>query len=81
MRPEQDAFGRLLLDYFETGRAQEIVERDDGLIAANLGAGAYFQPFRGWPPVERRALRYVRGRVGRRSDRQGRVGTARSGPV
>jgi SAM-dependent methyltransferase len=39
----------------------EIVERDDGFIAA--GKLAYFAPVRRWPSVERRALRWVRGRV------------------
>jgi SAM-dependent methyltransferase len=37
------------------------VERDDGYIAASMLN--YFQPVRRWPPVERRALRWARGRV------------------
>jgi SAM-dependent methyltransferase len=41
--------------------ATEIVERDDGFItSAGLN---YFAPVRRWPAVERRALRFVRGRV------------------
>jgi SAM-dependent methyltransferase len=41
--------------------ASEIIERDDGFItSAGLN---YFAPVRRWPAVERRALRYVRGRV------------------
>jgi SAM-dependent methyltransferase len=52
-----DAFGRMLLD----GIGPEIVERDDGFIdASRMG---YFAPVRGWAAVERRALRFVRGRV------------------
>ena len=39
----------------------EIIERDDGFItSAGLN---YFDPVRRWPAVERRALRFVRGRV------------------
>lgn len=39
----------------------EIIERDDGFItSAGLN---YFDPVRRWPTVERRALRFVRGRV------------------
>jgi SAM-dependent methyltransferase len=39
----------------------EIIERDDGFItSAGLN---YFAPTRRWPTVERRALRFVRGRV------------------
>jgi SAM-dependent methyltransferase len=52
-----DAFGHTLLD----GSWPEIVERDDGYIAASMLN--YFEPVRRWPPVERRALRWARGRV------------------
>jgi len=52
-----DAFGQMLLD----GTGPEIIERDDGFVeAAKL---VYFAPVRRWPAVERRALRWVRGRV------------------
>jgi SAM-dependent methyltransferase len=57
-----DAFGAWLIAAFE-GRvaAREIVERDDGFIA--VSTFDYFAPARRWLAVERRALRYVRGRV------------------
>jgi len=52
-----DAFGQMLRD----GTGPEIIERDDGLLsAAKL---IYFAPVARWPAVERRALRWVRGRV------------------
>ncbi len=52
-----DAFGQMLLD----GRGPEIIERDDGFLdAAQIG---YFKPAARWPAVERRALRWARGRV------------------
>ena len=52
-----DAFGQMLLD----GVGTEIIERDDGFVdAAMLN---YFAPVGEWPAVERRALRWVRGRV------------------
>ncbi len=64
MDDEQDAFGRLVLDHLEgRPRTQEIVEREDGFISAGLGPAIYFEPFRRWPPHERRAMRFVRGRV------------------
>src|SRR5689334_15474127 len=51
-----DAFGQMLLD----GKGPEIIERDDGFLdAAMIG---YFAPVAQWPAVERRALRWVRGR-------------------
>ena len=52
-----DAFGEML----RAGTDAEIVERDDGFIqGATL---SYFAPVRRWAAVERRALRFVRGRV------------------
>jgi SAM-dependent methyltransferase len=47
----------MLLD----GTRSEIVERDDGFI--DTSRLNYFLPVARWPSVERRALRFVRGRV------------------
>jgi SAM-dependent methyltransferase len=60
-----DGYGRLLADAFAgVEHAQEIVERDDGFIAASpLGPQAYLAPYRRWPSHQRRAMRFVRGRV------------------
>ncbi|MGH3081697.1 MAG: class I SAM-dependent methyltransferase [Gaiellaceae bacterium] len=64
MKEQEDAYGRLLLAYLEGDRlAKEISERDDGFIAAGLGPSGYFAPFRRWPAHQRRAMRFVRGRV------------------
>jgi len=52
-----DAFGQMLLD----GTDSEIVERDDGFISPSMLS--YFAPVRRWAAVERRALRWVHGRV------------------
>ena len=64
MKEHEDAYGRLLLAFLEgDSRAREIVERDDGFIQAGLGPAVYFEPFRRWPAHQRRATRFVRGRV------------------
>ena len=63
MQEREDAYGRLLLDHLEGKPAAEIVERDDGFIAANRGPVSYFEPYRRWPSHQRRALRLARGRV------------------
>ena len=63
MTGHSDAFGRELLEYHQHGGGFDIVERDDGLIDLSLGPQYYFAEFRDWPAVERRAIRYVRGRV------------------
>jgi SAM-dependent methyltransferase len=52
-----DAFGQMLLD----GPGLEIIERDDGFLDAVKMS--YFAPVGQWPAVERRALRWVQGRV------------------
>jgi SAM-dependent methyltransferase len=60
----EDAYGRLIADYLETGEGIEVVERDDGFIdAGGYAPAAYFFPFRKWPKAERVAMRHARGRV------------------
>jgi SAM-dependent methyltransferase len=63
--PERDAYGAMMLAALdgEAGVA-EIVEREDGLINANVtGPAMYFAPFRSWPAHHRAAMRLARGRV------------------
>jgi SAM-dependent methyltransferase len=64
MRASQDAYGRQLLAQYEGGEpTAEIVERSDGYIDTGADPGAYFEPYHAWSLIERRALRYARGRV------------------
>jgi hypothetical protein len=63
LRKMEDAFGRAMLDHFHGRDAWEIVERDDGNFSIGAGLELYFAPFRHWRPIERQAMRYVRGRV------------------
>jgi SAM-dependent methyltransferase len=58
----EDAFGHLLSDLLAGRHAVEVVERDDGCVFAGE-ADYYLAPFRSWWPQERRAMRFVRGRV------------------
>ncbi len=54
----------MVLDHLEHGGQIEIVERDDGFVAASrLGPDTYFAPVRKWPKAERAAIRLSRGRV------------------
>jgi SAM-dependent methyltransferase len=62
LRADQDAYGQIYQALLEGREAQEIMERDDGLIYAGDPAD-YFAPYRRWPAVEKRAMRAVRGRV------------------
>jgi SAM-dependent methyltransferase len=63
VREREDAFGHMLLDHLEGRRAHEVIERSDGNIDVSSGPGGYFDSYRKWMPVERRAMRFVRGRV------------------
>jgi SAM-dependent methyltransferase len=62
LRADQDTYGRIYQALLEGRSAQEIMERDDGLIYCGDPAD-YFAPYRRWPASEKRAMRYVRGRV------------------
>src|SRR5690348_15536948 len=62
LRTEQDAYGQIYQALLEGREAQEIMERDDGLIYCGDPAD-YFAPYRRWPAVEKQAMRAVRGRV------------------
>ncbi len=62
LRPDQDAIGQFMQDYWQHGEALELVERDDGFIAAG-DAAAYFASYRNWAVCEKRAIKHARGRV------------------
>jgi SAM-dependent methyltransferase len=58
-----DVYGAILRDAFDGKPVTEIVERDDGFVMA-FDARYLLAPFRSWnDPNERRAMRFVRGRV------------------
>lgn len=61
--PIGDVWGAILADVLAGRRAMEIVERDDGHMLA-FDAGYFVAPFARWDdPLEKRAMRFVRGRV------------------
>ncbi len=63
MKAHQDAFGQEIFDYFQTGEAIEIVERDDGFLGTSSGPPAYFSHYPDWSPHLQQAMTHVRGRV------------------
>jgi SAM-dependent methyltransferase len=63
MKPDEDVYGALLADALAGKPAIEIAERDDGFVMA-FDAQYLLAPFSKWDDrVERRAMRFVRGRV------------------
>jgi len=63
LKAGQDAYGRQVYDQFRGRDTVEIVERDDGYVDTSDGAPAYFAEFADWPAHQRRAAKYVTGRV------------------
>ena len=63
MKPGQDGYGQMLLAALEGQETAEIIERDDGFIESTAGSSIYLAPFRRWPALDRRAMRFVRGRT------------------
>jgi SAM-dependent methyltransferase len=63
VKPKEDAYGQLMLDYLHHGGGYEIVEHDDGHFGIGAGPHLYFSEFDSWRQVERDAMTRVIGRV------------------
>jgi SAM-dependent methyltransferase len=63
MEMRADAFGRALLDWARGGSDPEVYERDDGFIDIGAGRELFLAGYQRWPVPEKRAMRYIRGRV------------------
>jgi SAM-dependent methyltransferase len=64
MEISQDAYGQQLLAQHNNQTANvEIIERDDHFIDTGSEAGMYFSDYKQWSPLERRAIKLVKGRI------------------
>ena len=63
LKDNQDAFGHGMLDYYHGTRTSLVIERDDGYFEPDVGLQQYFADYRQWHDIDRKAMRYVRGRV------------------
>ena len=63
MAPDNDVFGRALLDWAMGGTSPEVLEREDGFTQVGAGPDVYLSGFKGWPTAERKSIRYMHGRV------------------
>jgi SAM-dependent methyltransferase len=62
MPPDQDVFGRALLEWALGGAESEVLEREDGFTQVGAGPDVYLSGVKEWPSAERQSLRHVRGR-------------------
>jgi len=53
----------MLWAYYNGQRVFEIDERDDGYIEASTSPKLYFSDYEDWPQHEKKAIKYVKGRV------------------
>lgn len=63
IRDSEDAYGHEIYDYYKGKNEFEVVERDDGYIDPGSYIKMYFADFKDWPESEKKAMRFVRGRV------------------
>jgi 2-polyprenyl-3-methyl-5-hydroxy-6-metoxy-1,4-benzoquinol methylase len=64
MKISRDAYGQQLLAQYHSKRTTvEIIERDDNYIDTGSNPGLYFTEYRRWSPLEKRAIKLVKGRV------------------
>lgn len=62
-RRSTDAWGLLLSDYAAGINCIEVIERDDGFVAATENVPVYFSCYDAWPGHVKEAMQFVQGRV------------------
>jgi 2-polyprenyl-3-methyl-5-hydroxy-6-metoxy-1,4-benzoquinol methylase len=62
LNDQQDAFGHSIYDCLQDTAEFHIVERDDGDIAAER-LNVYFNQYKNWRLIEKKAMKFVRGKV------------------
>jgi len=59
---DEDSFGRALWSCYRSKATDHIIEREDGHVICG-STPFYFTDYSTWPACEKRALRFVRGRI------------------
>ena len=63
MKPEKDAYGQQVWAFLNGKEVYEVIERDDGFIDVSGSVSVYFQDFKNWPKIQKKAIRLAKGRV------------------
>jgi SAM-dependent methyltransferase len=59
----KDAYGQEILAHFNGRNSYEVVERDDGFVGLSGGYKNYFANYKDWPKWQKKATKFVKGRV------------------
>jgi SAM-dependent methyltransferase len=63
MEPLKDAYGQIILALYEGKSSFELVEMDTGYISLSRAPSLYLLEYNDWPEVEKKAIKYAKGRV------------------
>ena len=63
VKPENDAYGQENLAHLLGRESFEVVERDDGFVGLSGGPRTYFSKYRAWPLIEKKAIKFAKGRI------------------
>jgi SAM-dependent methyltransferase len=64
MKAEQDAYGMEIWAFYKGKKdIVEIIERSEGYIDVSGGPETYFADYKDWPELDRKAMKFVKGRV------------------
>lgn len=62
MKKEQDSYGQEVLATLEGKHSYEAVERDDGLLDMSGGSKDYFAEFKDWTEVQKKSIKFAKGK-------------------
>ncbi len=63
-RKTSDAYGEELMAFYKGEASEEIIERDDHYIeSSSMWGSSYLWDYPKWPPYEKRAVKFVRGKI------------------
>jgi len=62
MEESKDAFGKLLLDYYQGKNGLYILEREDNYVEV-CNADVYFSKYKDWSDLEKKSIRYAKGQI------------------
>ncbi len=63
MHYNKDAYGQEMWAHWKGKDSYEVVEREDGFVGLSGGAKAYFAGYKDWPEIQKRAIKFARGKI------------------